>query len=159
MFYLNSHIKKLLNTKAGTFHWLLTIIWTLTTYIHCFYIITIDSRIPKLATNKYLKAFNFYILITIEYTFTQKAIFYNLWIILLYVHLLVKYINNWVNPRYLSGSVHYLSSEVLQDGGTVYCSGGSHTSMTGGAVLQVTVDTTHGELETQAALLQSRKDL
>ena len=44
----------------------------------------------------------------------------------------------------------HLSSQVLEDGGTVDRGGGSDASVRGGAVLQVPVDTAHRELETRA---------
>ena len=44
----------------------------------------------------------------------------------------------------------YLSSEVLQDGGRVDGSGGTDTAVRGGSALQVTVDTSDGELEEKA---------
>lgn len=42
--------------------------------------------------------------------------------------------------------LQYLSGEVLQNGGTVYCSCGSDTSMARRPVLEMSVDTAHGEL-------------
>ena len=41
----------------------------------------------------------------------------------------------------------YLSGQVLQDGCRVDGSGGSHTSVRGGPVLEVTVDPAHWELK------------
>lgn len=40
----------------------------------------------------------------------------------------------------------YLSSEVLEDGGAVDGSSGTHSPVTGGASLQVSVDPAHREL-------------
>ena len=40
----------------------------------------------------------------------------------------------------------YLGGEIFEDGGAVHGGGGSHSAMGRGAVLQMPMNTTHGEL-------------